>query len=73
MKIETGTPRAAGRYVCYMHGVDVAGCIRLWTGEGWANLNGQAVAGTVAGWIGPLPLNTAAAKAARSAPTEFDL
>lgn len=57
MKIETGTPPGAGRYVCYMPGVEVATVIRFWLpGTGWLNNLREPVAGSVAGWIGPLPI-----------------
>jgi hypothetical protein len=56
MKIETGDPTTSGRYVCYMHGVAVATVVRVWcVGQGWLNNLQEPVAGTVAGWIGPLP------------------
>jgi hypothetical protein len=55
VKIETGEPRATGRYACFMHGVPVATVLRDWTGAIWQGQDGKAVAGTVAGWIGPLP------------------
>lgn len=57
MKIETGTPRETGHYVCYMHGVDVPTVVRFWLagGTGWLSNIKEPVAGTVAGWIGPLP------------------
>lgn len=56
MKIETGEPRESGSYVCYMHGVDVPTVVRFWLiGTGWMNNLKEPVAGTVAGWIGPLP------------------
>lgn len=59
MKIETGRPRETGHYVCYMHGVEVPTVVRFWLagGSGWLNNLQEPVAGTVAGWIGPLPYN----------------
>jgi hypothetical protein len=56
--IETDEPKTSGRYVCFMHGLAVPTAIRFWcVGTGWmSNINeGQRIAGTVAGWIGPLP------------------
>lgn len=44
MKIEKGTPRETGHYVCYMHGVEVPTVVRFWLAGG-------------TGWIGPLPYN----------------
>lgn len=56
MKIGTGDPEKIGRYACYMHGVEVATVIRFWLpGTGWLNNLQEPVAGTVAGWVGPLP------------------
>ena len=57
MIIQTGTPRETGHYVCYMHGVDVPTVVRFWLagGHGWLNNLREPIAGTVAGWIGPLP------------------
>lgn len=54
--------------MCYMHGVDVPTVVRFWLiGTGWLNNLKEPVAGTVAGWIGPLPyMNAAPAQ-------EFDL
>lgn len=57
MKIEIGNPKSTGRYVCYMHGVAVPTVVRLWIpGKGWVQpVSEEPIAGTVAGWIGPLP------------------
>jgi hypothetical protein len=57
MKIQIGTPRETGHYVCYMHGVDAPTVVRFWLagGTGWLSNIKEPVAGTVAGWIGPLP------------------
>lgn len=57
MIIKSGTPSETGHYVCYMHGVDVPTVVRFWLiGTGWLNNLKEPVAGTVAGWIGPLPI-----------------
>lgn len=54
--IETGDPKSSGRYACFMHGIAVATVIRVWcVGHGWLNNLNEPVAGSVAGWIGPLP------------------
>jgi hypothetical protein len=54
--IGTGDPKFSGRYACFMHGVAVVTVIRFWcVGQGWLNNLQEPVAGTVAGWIGPLP------------------
>lgn len=70
MIIQTGTPHETGPYVCYMHGVKVPTVIRHWRadGSGWLTSNGDPIVGSVAGWIGPLPLNDA-----KPMPVEFDL
>lgn len=57
MKIETGDPKSTGCYVCYMHGVKIPTVVRIWVpGTGWLSNLREPVAGTVAGWIGPLPV-----------------
>lgn len=67
MKIQTGTPSESGRYVCYLPGVELPTVIRLFiVGHGWCNNLQEPIKGDVAGWIGPLPLNSAR-------PMEFDL
>lgn len=83
MKIESGKdPTQSGRYVCYMHGLAVATAIRFWcNSHGWMNnLNeGQRIAGSVAGWIGPLPTwpengdRPARVVQQEETPLEFDL
>ena len=66
MKIETGEPRETGSYVCYMHGVDVPTVVRFWlVGTGWLNNLKEPVAGSVAGWIGPLPYMNEGTRSAR--------
>lgn len=57
MIIQTGNPRETGHYVCYMHGVETPTVVRFWLagGTGWLSNIKEPVAGTVAGWIGPLP------------------
>jgi len=60
VNIQSGTPKETGHYVCYMHGVDVPTVVRFWLiGTGWLNNLKEPVAGTVAGWIGPLPIMNA--------------
>jgi hypothetical protein len=67
VKIQRGTPTETGRYVCYMHGVKVPTVIRFWLpGTGWLSNQKEPVAGTVAGFIGPLPVDDEPAQ-------EFDL
>lgn len=57
MKIETGDPKTSGHFVCYMHGLAVPTVVRFWcVGQGWLSNLKEPVAGTVAGWIGPLPI-----------------
>jgi hypothetical protein len=58
VKIQTGNPRETGHYVCYMHGCDNPTVVRFWLagGTGWLSNIKEPVAGTVAGWIGPLPI-----------------
>jgi len=77
VKIETGEPRESGSYVCYMHGVDVPTVIRFWlVGTGWLNNLKEPVAGSVAAWVGPLPVIDVMRKLPPfvKAPTqEFDL
>lgn len=70
MIIQTGTPRETGHYVCYMHGVEVPTVVRFWLagGHGWLNNLKEPVAGTVAGWIGPLPYMSET-----PSPCEYDL
>ena len=65
MIIETGNPRETGHYVCYMHGVETPTVIRFWLagGHGWLNNLKEPIAGTVAGWIGPLPYMELSAQA----------
>jgi len=68
VKIQTGNPTETGHYVCYMHGVEVPTVVRFWLrgNDVWLNNLKEPIAGTVAGWIGPLPYNDAK-------PLEFDL
>lgn len=66
-----GRPAYHGSYACWMHGVARPTVIRIWNGEGWVDHLGTPIAGTVAGWLGPLPIDTTAAIAGR--PQEFDL
>lgn len=87
MKIETGEPKTTGRYACYMHGLAVPTVVRFWcVGQGWLHtLSETGIAGSVAGFIGPLPtwpengirhappLDQQEADAARAEPMKFDL
>jgi hypothetical protein len=55
--IETEEPKVTGHYVCFLHGLGVPTVIRFWcVGTGWLSHMGTKTAGTVAGWIGPLPV-----------------
>lgn len=57
MKIETDDPEFSGRYACYLHGVGVPTVIRFWcVGRGWLTHLQEPIAGSVAGWVGPLPV-----------------
>lgn len=56
MKIETGNPKAAGRYACFVDVDIVPTIVRVWLpGTGWLSNLKEPICGIIIAWIGPLP------------------